>query len=507
LALILGEQGRIQESWALFKRAGSEAQAHANLAYVYTRWGDLEKAESHFSQALALDSSIRPAAEALIQVEKTKSRLQTLAARKGAPSPQGKTGPDSTAPLPPESQAHAAESAAPTPPAKAASQRLAATSSKPASRRDPLLKTSLAPAPEAAAEPDFPIAREEGKHPRLEESSAAKEARGTAPAAPPTVVVRSPRVVDEPESPSPFAQELVAAQQAPPAAPQRTVEEPPTPSSGRTVFAQKSRPTGGNLWLERGDFSVSRPVAQAPATTVQGDSSASDLHQPEEAPPTVARHVEGWRDDVSSPPAPLAVSHTSSDEAMLRWGGNMPTKAEQPKRQSLVLLGDGAPPRAPVRDFRRDGGDDQAPRPVMGAHGEGLAAGEASPAIDDEPLPLIRPGIEPAFVPAPVLYGRSEAPRQASPQASAEAPSAPQVAAAPTSSGPAPAQQRREEVMAVSALHEAPIITPEQWRAQQAGQAQPFTTDLFPTARPTWTPSQAQPQPWTPPPSARPVIR
>jgi Flp pilus assembly protein TadD len=68
LALLLGEQGRDNEARALFQRAGTEAQAEANMAFLYAQRGQLEKASETYSRALTLDDTMRPAAEALLRI-------------------------------------------------------------------------------------------------------------------------------------------------------------------------------------------------------------------------------------------------------------------------------------------------------------------------------------------------------------------------------------------------------------------------------------------------------
>jgi len=77
LGLVLGEQGRMDECLTEFRRAVGEAEAHTNLAYVQTQSGDLEGAKANYHRALDMDSKIRPAAEALVQLESTARRQQT----------------------------------------------------------------------------------------------------------------------------------------------------------------------------------------------------------------------------------------------------------------------------------------------------------------------------------------------------------------------------------------------------------------------------------------------
>jgi Tfp pilus assembly protein PilF len=68
LAVMLAEQGRYEESLAMFRRNGTEARAHANIAYMYAQQGEMERAAEHYSRALTLDGTMRPAAQALVQL-------------------------------------------------------------------------------------------------------------------------------------------------------------------------------------------------------------------------------------------------------------------------------------------------------------------------------------------------------------------------------------------------------------------------------------------------------
>ncbi|MCL6504102.1 MAG: tetratricopeptide repeat protein [Pirellulales bacterium] len=68
LGLVLGQQGKFEAAMTAFRKGGSEAQAHANLAYVHATRGELDLAEKQYSRALSLDQELRPAAEALLQV-------------------------------------------------------------------------------------------------------------------------------------------------------------------------------------------------------------------------------------------------------------------------------------------------------------------------------------------------------------------------------------------------------------------------------------------------------
>ncbi len=109
LGLVLGLTGRYEESLAVFRRSGTEAQAQANLAYVYTQIGAEDDALAAYHKALALDPEMRVAAEALMQLaQRQVSRKQInaraeaqLAAVPGAALPNGMP-PDIAAALPVE---------------------------------------------------------------------------------------------------------------------------------------------------------------------------------------------------------------------------------------------------------------------------------------------------------------------------------------------------------------------------------------------------------------------
>ncbi len=81
LALVLGEQGRFEECLNEFRRAGDEAQAHANLAYVYATLGELDLAENEYHRALALNPKLLPAADALSQLAERRRALRPHGAR------------------------------------------------------------------------------------------------------------------------------------------------------------------------------------------------------------------------------------------------------------------------------------------------------------------------------------------------------------------------------------------------------------------------------------------
>jgi Tfp pilus assembly protein PilF len=71
LGLVLGETRRYDESLAEFRRAGKgEAEAQSNLAYAQTQAGDVAGANASYHRALTLDMELKPAAEALVQLDR-----------------------------------------------------------------------------------------------------------------------------------------------------------------------------------------------------------------------------------------------------------------------------------------------------------------------------------------------------------------------------------------------------------------------------------------------------
>lgn len=76
LGIVLGVQGRFDESLVEFRRAGGDAEAYANLAYVHTQLGDVEQAMANLHKALAHDPKLRQAASALVQLNELKRRVK-----------------------------------------------------------------------------------------------------------------------------------------------------------------------------------------------------------------------------------------------------------------------------------------------------------------------------------------------------------------------------------------------------------------------------------------------
>jgi Flp pilus assembly protein TadD len=76
LALVLGEQGRDQESLDLFRRFGTEEQAGVNMAFVYSQRGDYAKALELYNRVLTQDPRDHTAAMAILQVARLQDERQ-----------------------------------------------------------------------------------------------------------------------------------------------------------------------------------------------------------------------------------------------------------------------------------------------------------------------------------------------------------------------------------------------------------------------------------------------
>jgi Flp pilus assembly protein TadD len=68
LGLVVGALGRYDEAWELFRGAVGEAEAHANLGFVCTQRGELDKAKECFSRALDHDPTLKSAQNGLLQI-------------------------------------------------------------------------------------------------------------------------------------------------------------------------------------------------------------------------------------------------------------------------------------------------------------------------------------------------------------------------------------------------------------------------------------------------------
>ncbi len=86
LALVLGERGDDRGAFALFRRAGSEAKAHVNMGFVYTRRGELAKAKDAYNRALSLDPNMITAAEAMVQLTQFEKQAKRAVAYSSRPN-------------------------------------------------------------------------------------------------------------------------------------------------------------------------------------------------------------------------------------------------------------------------------------------------------------------------------------------------------------------------------------------------------------------------------------
>jgi len=81
LAMVLGEKRCDDECMALLRQAGNEKQAYTNMGFIFAQRGDVAGAKACYSRALTLDQSLRPAAEAMIQLAQYEDAHRDLPAR------------------------------------------------------------------------------------------------------------------------------------------------------------------------------------------------------------------------------------------------------------------------------------------------------------------------------------------------------------------------------------------------------------------------------------------
>ncbi len=84
LALLLAEKGDDRSAFALFRQTGTEAEAHANMGFVYSRRGELQKAKAAYNRALSIDPQMIVAAEAMVQLAQFERQSRSIAARSQA---------------------------------------------------------------------------------------------------------------------------------------------------------------------------------------------------------------------------------------------------------------------------------------------------------------------------------------------------------------------------------------------------------------------------------------
>lgn len=138
LGLVLAEQKRFDEALAEFRKAGDEASAHSNLAFVQTKVGALDEAEKNYHRALELNPKQVQAGQALVHFFLARTKAEAAIAK------IENTEPHTADPVPPPLPV--------TPPARAPMPALPAPISAPAS----LATSKVMPAPPMTA-PASPI--------------------------------------------------------------------------------------------------------------------------------------------------------------------------------------------------------------------------------------------------------------------------------------------------------------------------------------------------------------
>ena len=81
LGLVLGAAGRDKEALSEFRLAGSMADAYNNMAWVHSQRGDIPNARKNYLKALDTDSSLKPAAEALVALGNHEQAMNRIARR------------------------------------------------------------------------------------------------------------------------------------------------------------------------------------------------------------------------------------------------------------------------------------------------------------------------------------------------------------------------------------------------------------------------------------------
>ncbi len=76
LALVVGTQGRLDESYRLFRMVNKEAEAHSNVAYLYAQQGQGKQALEHYSQALNIDPQMKNAGNAMIEIARLQQKME-----------------------------------------------------------------------------------------------------------------------------------------------------------------------------------------------------------------------------------------------------------------------------------------------------------------------------------------------------------------------------------------------------------------------------------------------
>ncbi len=69
LAMAVGYQGRMDESYTLYRTVMDDAEAHSNIGYIYSQTGRSDLAMKHYNKALDINPTLKMAAEALVQMD------------------------------------------------------------------------------------------------------------------------------------------------------------------------------------------------------------------------------------------------------------------------------------------------------------------------------------------------------------------------------------------------------------------------------------------------------
>jgi Tfp pilus assembly protein PilF len=97
LAIVVGRTGRTRESFELFRTFQSEAEAHANVAYLHVQRNEVDLAARHYDRALTLDPRLRSAASAAVEIAQRQphaapAKGPQFVDRRDAPPPQATVG-------------------------------------------------------------------------------------------------------------------------------------------------------------------------------------------------------------------------------------------------------------------------------------------------------------------------------------------------------------------------------------------------------------------------------
>lgn len=76
LALVVGTQGRLDESFRLFRQVNKEAEAHSNVAYLYAQRGEGKQALDHYSKALSIDPQLKNAGNAMVEIARLQQKME-----------------------------------------------------------------------------------------------------------------------------------------------------------------------------------------------------------------------------------------------------------------------------------------------------------------------------------------------------------------------------------------------------------------------------------------------